>query len=136
MPFVDIPQGTMHYEVDGPAGAPWAVILPGAATAKWVYEPLRDRLQDEFRVVTLSYRGIGESRNDKWQFTPVTLAEGAWSGLSWWSMHRPQWTLHVLWRTDGLTVEAVEPLPGHPAPRDAGRLLGKRLDDGFVHPGS
>lgn len=53
--------------------------------------------------------------------------EGAWSGLSWWSMHRPQWTLLLLWRVDGVALEAVEPLAAHPAIRDAGRLLAKQL---------
>jgi len=58
--------------------------------------------------------------------------EGAWSGLSWWSMHRPQWTLHMLWGAEGIAVEGVEELPGHPALRDAGRLLAKQLDRGLV----
>jgi len=42
-------------------------------------------------------------------------------------MHRPQWTLHVLWSHADLTVEGVEPLAGHPGLLDAGRLLAKRL---------
>lgn len=54
--------------------------------------------------------------------------EGAWSGLSWWSMHRPQWSLRVLWRADDIALEGVEGLPGHPALRDAGRLLAKQVD--------
>ena len=56
------------------------------------------------------------------------FSEKSWSGLSWWSMHRPQWTLHMLWQLDGVTVEDVQPLPGHPALRDAGRLLAKQVD--------
>jgi hypothetical protein len=58
--------------------------------------------------------------------------EMKWSGLSWWSMHRPQWTLHVLWMLGELTVEAVEPLSGHAAVRDAARLLAKELDPEFA----
>ena len=54
-------------------------------------------------------------------------AEGRWAGLSWWSMHRPQWTLYVLWEAGSLTVEGVEPLPAHPALLDAGRLLAKDI---------
>lgn len=54
--------------------------------------------------------------------------EHAWGGLSWWSMHRPQWTLHLLWDVEGIAVEGVEELPGHPALRNAGRLLAKQLD--------
>ena len=52
-------------------------------------------------------------------------AEGKWSGLAWWSMHRPQWRLHCWWNHDGLTVEVVESLPGHAALRDAGSILAK-----------
>jgi hypothetical protein len=62
------------------------------------------------------------------QIAQSIFDEGRWSGLSWWSMHRPQWALHVLWDLRGVTVEAVEPLPGHPAVRDAARALGKQLD--------
>jgi hypothetical protein len=47
-------------------------------------------------------------------------------------MHRPQWTLHMLWQLDGATVEDVQPLPGHPALRDAGRLLAKQLDADII----
>ena len=54
-------------------------------------------------------------------------ATGSWSGLSWWSMHRPQWVLHMLWDHSALTVEAVEPLPGHPALQDAAALSSKPL---------
>lgn len=53
--------------------------------------------------------------------------ENAWSGLSWWSMHRPQWGLFVYWNLDTVQVERVEALPGHAAVSDAARLLGKRL---------
>ncbi|MEO7520002.1 MAG: RES family NAD+ phosphorylase, partial [Acidimicrobiales bacterium] len=57
------------------------------------------------------------------QIARDAFSEGGWSGLSWWSMHRPQWTLHMLWQLDSATVEDVQPLPGHPALRDAGTLL-------------
>lgn len=53
--------------------------------------------------------------------------EAKWAGLSWWSMHRPQWTLFTYWGTAGLEVHEVEPLPGHAAAEDAARLLGKSL---------
>jgi hypothetical protein len=57
------------------------------------------------------------------------FAEGRWSGLSWWSMHRPQWTLHLLWDVGIVSVEDVQPLPRHPGLRDAARLLARDLDD-------
>lgn len=75
MAFLDLQRGRMWYEVHGPADAPWAVILPGAAIAGWMYEPLRDRLAASFRVLTLEYRGIGRSRNELWAPSPGLLAE-------------------------------------------------------------
>lgn len=75
MPTLDVPRGRIWYEVHGPEGAPWAVILPGAAIAGWMYDPLRERLAREFRVISLEYRGIGRSRNELWAPTPGVLAE-------------------------------------------------------------
>ena len=54
-------------------------------------------------------------------------AEGTWAGMSWWSMHRPQWTLYVIWLPDVLRIERVEPVPGHPALLDASQLLARHL---------
>jgi hypothetical protein len=56
------------------------------------------------------------------------FGEGCWSGVSWWSMHRPQWTLLALWRHDSVVVEEVQPVRGHPALHDAGRLLARRIE--------
>jgi len=47
-------------------------------------------------------------------------------------MHRPEWTLLVLCQVDGVTVEDVQPLPGHPALRHAGGLLAKQLDADII----
>lgn len=74
MPFLDIPKGALHYDVHGHAG-PWVLILPGAFSAPWQYHPLRDALAPDFRVVTLDYRGIAQSRSDLWHVTPDRLAE-------------------------------------------------------------
>lgn len=62
------------------------------------------------------------------------FGEATWSGVTWWSMHRPQWTLHMLWDVQGLSVEDVQPLPGHPAVRDAGRLLVRNLAQDVLEP--
>lgn len=59
----------------------------------------------------------------------TVYAEREWAGMSWWSMHRPQWTLYVIWTIAALTVEGVEPLPAHPGLLDAGRLLAKHFDE-------
>lgn len=73
MPQLPILKGALHYEVHGPKGAPAALVLPGAFTAPWQYDPVRDHLAREFRVTTLDYRGIGESANDLWTVTPQQL---------------------------------------------------------------
>jgi RES domain-containing protein len=61
------------------------------------------------------------------QMAREAFVERRWSGVSWWSMHRPQWTLLALWTHDTVVVEEVEPLPGHAALRDAGGLLAKQI---------
>jgi hypothetical protein len=54
--------------------------------------------------------------------------EGRWSGISWWSLHRPQWRVHVLWDHQ-LTVQRIESLVGHPGLLDAAATLDKELDE-------
>jgi hypothetical protein len=54
--------------------------------------------------------------------------EGRWSGIQWWSYHRPQWTLVVMWEADNLTVEGVELIAGHAALEDAALTLAKPRD--------
>lgn len=52
----------------------------------------------------------------------------AWTGVQWWSFHRPYWRILGLW---GVTPEvmSVEPLTlAHPAVIDAATALGKILD--------
>lgn len=58
--------------------------------------------------------------------------ERRWTGISWWSMHRPQWTLHALWGREDIRVEGIEDLEGHPGVRDAGTLLAKALDPNLL----
>ena len=58
-------------------------------------------------------------------------AEERWAGISWWSTHRPQWRVHVLWTAE-LEVMRVEGLPGHPSVLDAARTLDKELDDDLL----
>jgi hypothetical protein len=54
--------------------------------------------------------------------------EGRWSGLRWWSYHRPQWPVMALWDVGGVTVRAVEPIPGHPALFAAADTLSKPVE--------
>lgn len=62
------------------------------------------------------------------QIAREVFGEGKWSGLSWWSIHRPQWVLHALWNTESVALEDVGELPGHAALRDAGQLMAKNID--------
>jgi len=71
---IELDRGTMPYVVKGPVSAPWALILPGAFTAPWLYESARDHLARTFRVITLEYRGVAGSRNDLRHITPELLA--------------------------------------------------------------
>jgi hypothetical protein len=56
------------------------------------------------------------------------FGEALWSGLSWWSMHRPQWVLHVYWNLKAIELAEIQTLPSHPAMHDAARLLAKQVN--------
>lgn len=55
--------------------------------------------------------------------------EGRWSGIRWWSIHRPEWRLRALWDHVSLEVADVADLPGNPAVAAAARTLAKLVDD-------
>ena len=55
--------------------------------------------------------------------------EGHWSGVRWWSFHRPQWALRAAWDHSAISLERVEELPGHPALREAAEALAKMSED-------
>jgi 3-oxoadipate enol-lactonase len=61
MPFVEIPAGRVHYEFDGPAGAPVLVLSCslGATLAMW--EPQVAPLSRRFRLLRYDTRGHGLS---------------------------------------------------------------------------
>ena len=68
------------------------------------------------------------------QISRGVYSEDRWSGLSWWSMHRPQWKLYVLWDRGQLAVQEIHSLPGHPALADAADLLGKVIAQDLTPP--
>lgn len=87
---------------------------------------------------TLLDRGIRPSRV-VWRNRPATQAlargifeERRWSGLTWWSMHRPQWALVCLWDTDVLTLERTDALVGSTALVEAAERLAKPIDDDLL----
>ncbi len=116
--------------------------LPGAVRTLVTYELDQDRhpLLDLDHTQTLVDYGLRPTdvviRNrPRTQDTARRIYDtGRYAGLSWWSMHRPEWRLHVLWMLDGLIVRRIEPLPGHPALIDAAARLGKDLDPALHTP--
>ncbi|MDQ2724360.1 MAG: RES domain-containing protein [Actinomycetota bacterium] len=57
------------------------------------------------------------------QIAADLFSEGRWSGIQWWSYHRPQWTAIALWDLSGLKFRRVEDLRGHPALDAAAKTL-------------
>lgn len=75
MPTIPTHQGCQFYEVWGPEGAPFVLILRGAFSGSWQYHLLRDHLATDLRVITVDYRGDGESKNQLWDVPPAQIAE-------------------------------------------------------------
>lgn len=71
---------------------------------------------------------VKRDRRRTQQIAREAYLEGLWSGLSWWSIHQPNWVLHALWKVDRVTSEAVQDIPSHPGLREAGRRLAKNID--------
>jgi hypothetical protein len=119
-----------------PAMLPDPLIL-GAVRALGVYRlneettPLLD-LDD---AAELSRRGlrptdvVKRNRPRRQDIAKVIFSEERWAGLTWWSMHRPQWTLHAIWDLRSVVSHDVEPIPNHVGLFEAAELLGKELDD-------
>ncbi len=81
----------------------------------------------------LSQRGIRpthvviRNRPRTQQIAARIFAEGSWSGIQWWSYHRPQWTALALWDIAGLAVVEVEDISTHPALAVAATTLSKLI---------
>jgi RES domain-containing protein len=71
---------------------------------------------------------VKRNRNRTQRIARDIFGESAWAGLSWWSMHRPEWVLHALWDFDHIELEAVDELPRHPGLHEAGAFLAKNVD--------
>ncbi len=59
------------------------------------------------------------------QIAADVFNEGRWSGIQWWSYHRPQWTAIAPWNLFDLAFQRVEDLRGHPALDAAAKTLSK-----------
>ena len=110
--------------------------LAGAQRALGIYEideehhPILD-LDDPKALVARALRPsevVVRNRPHSQAIALGIFEEGKWSGIGWWSMHRPQWALRVIFGTAAITTIDVEPLPGNTAIASAGRLLAKVID--------
>jgi hypothetical protein len=107
--------------------------LPGSVKVLGTYEfdeetyPLLD-LDD---AGVLSQRGIRpthvviRNRPQTPQIAAAIFAEGLWSGIQWWSYHRPQWTAVALWEFSGLSIVSIDDISKHPGLAAAANTLSK-----------
>jgi hypothetical protein len=107
--------------------------LPGSQKTLATFEfdeeahPLLDL--DDARV--LSQRAIRpthvvvRNRPRAQQIAAGIFAEDLWSGIQWWSYHRPQWTAVALWDLSDLSVVAVDDIAGHPGLAAAAKALSR-----------
>jgi hypothetical protein len=109
--------------------------IPGARRSLGVYvmneekSPILD-LDDAKALLDRGLRPtdvVVRNRPRTQQIARAVFNERRWSGLGWWSMHRPQWGLLAVWDRPAIQLDHVEPLPGHPALQDAATLLGKQV---------
>lgn len=114
-----------------------APAVPGAVRRLGVYAfdeeatPLLD-LDDPKALAARAIRPSEVVRRNRPHTQSLARAihdEGVWAGLSWWSMHRPQWTLVALFGSDAVSLVDVVDLTGHRALVSAGTRLGKVVDD-------
>lgn len=117
--------------------------LPGARRALGVFELPDDlSLLDLDDAATLLARGLrptqviarNRATTQSWSLAIFNEHNDhgtrRWTGVRWWSYHRPHWTVIGLWQVTGERPprhEArIEPLDlDHPAVLDASRTLGK-----------
>ncbi|KRB73536.1 3-oxoadipate enol-lactonase [Noviherbaspirillum sp. Root189] len=61
MPFIDINDARLHYEVDGQEGAPWLILSNSLGTHLEMWDPQMPALRSRFRVLRYDTRGHGMS---------------------------------------------------------------------------
>ncbi|HEV2361545.1 MAG TPA: RES domain-containing protein, partial [Acidimicrobiales bacterium] len=111
--------------------------IPGASRALGVYRlreeshPFLD-LDDANALAARSIRPsfvVARNRPRTQAIAASVHAEAKWSGIQWWSFHRPQWTVAALWATADLVFDHMERLPGHVALEEAAATLGRPVLD-------
>lgn len=72
------PDGTrLHVQVGGREGAATLLLLQGQASSHTWWTGLRDRFEDQFRTVTMDYRGTGGTRDPGGDLSTELIAEDA-----------------------------------------------------------
>jgi len=114
--------------------------LPGALRALGIYELPDDLrvldLDDPAQLVRLGLRPtqivirnltVTQAWGHRiWSETEPHIGDRAWQAVSWWSYHRPIWTVLASWLQPELV--RVEPLNlDHPALQDAGKTLQRHI---------
>jgi pimeloyl-ACP methyl ester carboxylesterase len=80
----------LHYQVQGPPGAPWVVLLNGLLSDTTMWAGSLSALASRFRVLT--YDGRGQGRSDAPEEGPYTLdllARDAWELMQRLGIQRP-----------------------------------------------
>lgn len=110
MPFCPIEGGSLHYEIDGEAGAPALILSNSVAADVSVWERQAARWAQRFRVVRYDQRGHGSSTATPGDYSidqlgrdvlalmdHLGIARADWCGISiggmtglWLAMHAPE----------------------------------------------
>jgi len=81
VPFVERQGYRIHYQSEGPVGAPPLLLIMGLGMASDAWDTLPGKLAGRFRVITFDNRGVGQSNASPWGFRIRDLADDAASVL-------------------------------------------------------
>jgi pimeloyl-ACP methyl ester carboxylesterase len=100
----------LHYQVQGPPGAPWLVLFNGLLSDTTMWAGSLPGLTSRFRVLTLDGRGQGRSDAPaEGPYTPDLLARDAWELMERLGIRQP----FLAGLSNGSSV-ALELLAAHP----------------------
>lgn len=82
---------SIHYEIDGPDGAPWIVFSNSLATDVSMWEPQVAALKGDFRILRYDQRGHGGTDAPAGRYTFDMLIADALGLLDALAIKRPHW---------------------------------------------
>lgn len=74
MPTADNDGVTLFYDLDGPPDAPSVAFVNGLGYGRWMWRWQRDRLVDDFQILTWDNRGAGDSDAPAGPYTVAEMA--------------------------------------------------------------